>query len=101
MILKDSFLQQFSGPSEHIPAMNRVKRLISEASFKVSNSSSSSNANNSSGAGGVRVFPLSMGYTQWETDEVIAKELVRNLGLAMGEEALKFLTLCSAILAFH
>lgn len=55
----------FSGPSEHIPAMNRVKKIIKET--------------NLSG----KVFPLSQGYAGWETDEVIAEELYRNLGLAV------------------
>ncbi len=55
----------FSGPHEHIPAMNRVKRIISEANLTG------------------KVFPLSQGYAGWETDEVIAYELYRNLGLAI------------------
>ena len=83
-------LQQFSGPREQIPAMKRVKSLIAEANFTDSdsnnnNSSSNSNSSNASVAGGVRVFPLSNGYTQWETDEVIAYELYRNLALAISE----------------
>lgn len=55
----------FSGPEEHIPAMNRIKELIANA--------------NISG----RIFPLSQGYTLWETDEIIAVELYRNLALAV------------------
>jgi predicted RND superfamily exporter protein len=55
----------FSGPSEHIPAMNRVKKIISEANLTGN------------------VFPLSQGYAAWETDEVISYELYRNLGLAI------------------
>ena len=55
----------FKGPHEHIPAMNRVKRIISEANLTG------------------KVFPLSQGYAGWETDEVIAYELYRNLGLAI------------------
>lgn len=54
----------FSGPSEHVPAMNRVKRLIGES--------------NVTG----KVFPISIGYASWETDEVISHELYRNIGLA-------------------
>ena len=42
----------FSGPKEQIPAMNRVKDIISEANFS-----------------GI-VFPFSKGYAAWETDEV-------------------------------
>ena len=42
----------FSGPSEQVPAMNRVKSLI--------------RAQNFSGT----VFPFSKGYAAWETDEV-------------------------------
>ena len=53
------------GPSEHIPAMNRVKKILKE-----------------SGIVG-KVFPMSLGYAAWETDEVIAEELYRNLGLAV------------------
>lgn len=55
----------FSGPSQHIPAMNRVKNLIQDANLTG------------------KVFPLSIGYATWETDEVIASELYRNLGLAV------------------
>jgi len=55
----------FQGPSQHIPAMNRVKTLIQEANLTG------------------KVFPLSIGYAAWETDEVIAAELYRNLGLAV------------------
>ena len=42
----------FTGPKEQIPAMNRVKDIISEANFS-----------------GI-VFPFSKGYAAWETDEV-------------------------------
>jgi predicted RND superfamily exporter protein len=55
----------FKGPSEQIPAMNRVKRIIKESNLTG------------------RVFPMSLGYAAWETDEVIAEELYRNLGLAV------------------
>ena len=56
----------FSGPSEHIPAMNRVKKIIADANLTTGN-----------------IFPLSQGYAAWETDEVISYELYRNLGLAI------------------
>ncbi len=55
----------FTGPEEHVPAMNRVKDVIRAA--------------NISG----RVFPISIGYASWETDEVIAFELYRNIALAV------------------
>ena len=57
----------FSGPEEHIPAMNRVKQIIK-------------NANLTEG----QVFPLSVGYASWETDAVISIELYRNILLALG-----------------
>ena len=40
------------GPSEQIPAMNRVKHILREANFTN------------------RVFPMCIGYASWETDEV-------------------------------
>jgi len=55
----------FSGPSEHVPAMNLVKRIIREANLTG------------------KIFPLSQGYAGWETDEVISEELYRNIGLAI------------------
>ena len=54
----------FYGPSEHIPAMNRIKELIHEANLTG------------------KVFPISIFYPAWETDEIIAEELYRNIGLA-------------------
>ena len=56
--------RQFSGPEEHVPAMNRVKQLIREA--------------NISG----KVFAMALGYATWETDEIISVEVYRNIGLA-------------------
>ena len=53
----------FSGPEEHVPAMNRIKNLIQNANLTG------------------RIFPLSVGYASWETDEVIAYELYRNIAL--------------------
>ncbi len=43
----------FSGPEEHLPAMRRVKDILASVNL-------------TSG----RIFPLSEGYTLWETDEV-------------------------------
>ena len=54
----------FSGPEEHVPAMQRVKAIVAKANVTQ------------------RVFPLSIGYASWETDEVIAEELYRNIALA-------------------
>ena len=53
------------GPEEQIPAMNAVKEAI-----KLSNISG-------------RVFPWAYGYAAWETDEVIAEEVYRNISLAL------------------
>jgi len=55
----------FSGPEEQIPAMNAVKDAIA-----VSNVSG-------------RVFPYAYGYAAWETDEVIAEEVYRNIAVAV------------------
>ena len=41
-----------SGPSQQIPAMNRVKKILKDANFTN------------------RVFPMCIGYASWETDEV-------------------------------
>ena len=54
----------FNGPEEHVPAMRRVKAIIQNANITG------------------RIFPLSIGYASWETDEVIAEELYRNIALA-------------------
>lgn len=45
--------ERFDGPSEHIPAMKRVKEIIQEQSFSAN------------------VFALAQEYSNWETDEVI------------------------------
>jgi len=55
----------FSGPEEHVPAMNAVKDAISQS--------------NVTG----RVFPYAYGYAAWETDEVIAEEVYRNIAVAV------------------
>jgi len=54
-----------SGPSQQIPAMNRVKKILKDANFTN------------------RVFPMCIGYASWETDEVISEELYRNIFLAI------------------
>lgn len=55
----------FSGPLEHVPAMNRVKQLIKDA--------------NISG----RVFAKSIKYEFWEVDEILSVELIRSIALAL------------------
>jgi len=55
----------FSGPEEHVPAMNAVKDAIACSNFTG------------------RVFPYAYGYAAWETDEVIAEEVYRNLAVAV------------------
>lgn len=45
------------GPREQIPAMNRVKDIIESSNISSGN-----------------VFPFSMGYAAWETDEVRWRE---------------------------
>merc|ERR1719226_177241 len=56
---------RFSGPTEHAPARRKVEQVME------SNHLSS------------RTFTHSKIYAAWETDEIIAKELWRNMGLAM------------------
>ena len=56
---------RFSGPSEHIPAMNEVKQDIADLEFSEN------------------VFAATEEYSNWETDEVIKTELFRNLGVSM------------------
>merc|ERR1711892_1406909 len=55
----------FSGPSEWIPAMNKVKQIVAEANF--------SN----------RAFPVATEYASWETDEIIGVEAWRNMGISL------------------
>lgn len=55
----------FSGPSEHLPAMNRIKELVAHFNF-------SSTA-----------FAVGNDYAGWETDEIIAYETFRNLGFSL------------------
>ena len=55
----------FSGPEEHVPAMNKVKTAIKNSNITG------------------RVFPWTMGYAAWETDEVISLEVYRNIALAL------------------
>ena len=55
----------FSGPTEHVPAMNRVKTLIKEANITG------------------RVFAKSIKYEFWEVDEILSDELIRSIALAL------------------
>jgi len=57
---------RFSGRDEYIPAMKTIKDIISSFNFSGN------------------VFPMTTEYATWETDEVITRELLRNLGLALG-----------------
>eukprot|EP00095_Tigriopus_kingsejongensis_P012251 snap_masked-scaffold472_size162276-processed-gene-0.4 protein:Tk12251 transcript:snap_masked-scaffold472_size162276-processed-gene-0.4-mRNA-1 annotation:"hypothetical protein DAPPUDRAFT_306990" len=51
----------FEGPSEHIPAMNKIKGIVKSMNFSS------------------RAFAVANEYASWETDEIIAQETVRNL----------------------
>ena len=55
---------KMNGPEEHIPAQSSVKAVINSAESPYT-------------------FSHSKIYAAWETDEIIGKELYRNLGLAM------------------
>ena len=55
----------FSGPEEHVPAMNQVKDAIKNSNITG------------------RVFPWAYLYSAWETDEVISLEVYRNIALAV------------------
>ena len=55
----------FRGPVEHVPAMNRVKKLIKDANITG------------------RVFAKSIKYEFWEVDEILSDELIRSIALAL------------------
>lgn len=55
----------FSGPSEHIPAMNQIKAIVESVNFSS------------------RAFAVATEYASWETDEVIADDTIRNLVLSV------------------
>ncbi|XP_059488991.1 protein patched homolog 2-like [Neocloeon triangulifer] len=63
----DFKFRKFKGSFEHVPAMNRLKKIISEADF----------------GKGAEVKVWARAFAGWETDEVIAEELLRNLSCAM------------------
>ena len=73
---------RFSGPSEHIPAMNEVKADIAALEFSDN------------------VFAATEEYSNWETDEVIKTELFRNLGVSMACIFLTTLILLADIKVF-
>lgn len=56
---------RFDGTNQQIQAMNRVKDMIESKEFSDN------------------VFPIAAEYSNWETDEVIASELYRNLGVSL------------------
>jgi len=70
---------KFEGRGEHIPALNKVKNIIADCNFSGN------------------VFALTQEYSNWETDEVITKELFRNLGIAL---ACVFLTTLALLANF-
>lgn len=55
----------FSGPTEHVPAMERVKELVAEAGIEG------------------RVFARSARYEYWEMDGILSEELIRSMLLAL------------------
>jgi len=55
----------FEEKSSHYPALTKVKSIIASSNFSGN------------------VFPLTREYSSWETDEVITRELLRNLGIAL------------------
>merc|ERR1719270_93837 len=55
----------FNGPSEHLPAMNRIKKLVASYNFSS------------------KAFAVGHKYAGWETDEIIAWELYQNVGLSL------------------
>jgi len=63
----DFVFRPFSGREEHIPAMQRIKRITEDYSARFQN----------------HVFPWARIFASWETDEVIMEELYRNLSIAM------------------
>merc|ERR1712223_811380 len=57
---------RFTGPTQHAPARRKVEKVMDSHQLASS-----------------RTFSHSKIYAAWETDETIAKELWRNMGLAM------------------
>ena len=55
----------FSGPSEHLPAMNRVKKIVASYNFSS------------------KVFAVGHNYASWETDEIIQWETFQNVGISL------------------
>merc|ERR1711962_528350 len=60
-----TFTHQQLEKSAQYPALVKVKEIIEDSNFSGN------------------VFPLTREYSSWETDEVIVRELVRNLGIAL------------------
>jgi len=63
----DFVFHPFSGREEHIPAMQRIKKITEDYSLRFQD----------------QVFPWARIFASWETDEVIMEELYRNLIIAM------------------
>ena len=55
----------FSGPSEHLPAMNRIKKIVASYNFSS------------------KVFAVGHNYASWETDEIIQWETFQNVGISL------------------
>ncbi|KAK6641750.1 hypothetical protein RUM44_013465 [Polyplax serrata] len=68
MSLINFVFKRFDGPEEYIPAMNKLKGIVKDA-------------NVTSGDGFATVW--SKIFANWVTDEIIDRELYRNLGMAL------------------
>ena len=58
--------KRFHRSDDWIPAMERVELLVEQADL--SNTS----------------FPVALAYIKWKTDSIVATELLRNVGIALG-----------------
>lgn len=65
----DFVFRNFKGPDEHLPAMNKLKYLVRNSNITESESG--------------RVTVWAKIFANWVTDEVIDKELLRNLAMAL------------------
>ena len=78
--------KRFARSAEWIPAMREVQRIVRETQF--SNSS----------------FPMSLAYVNWETDAIVGIELVRNIGIALGNHFKEnngvYIFLCPSVCIF-
>lgn len=67
----DFVFRNFKGPDEHLPAMNKLKELVRNSNITDSESKSE------------HVTVWAKIFANWVTDEVIDKELLRNLAMAL------------------